>query len=296
MLLAPLVFTFCKIAQRNRAVEIPQNFDWQGHRGCRGLRPENTVAAFLHALDFPEIRTLELDLAVSKDRQLIVSHEPWFNPAICHLPSGDTIPARDAEKQLIFEKTVAEIRAFDCGSWGNPRFPEQVKMPAFKPTFRETVEVVRGISRGKSIRWNIEIKTEAAWDGIRTPPVQEFAQLVVDEIRALKLEKLCNVQSFDVRALRAVRALAPELPLSYLVEPSLTGGQDSTFQKLGFTPEIFSPYYLTLSRSGIERCHAAGVKVIPWTVNDTASMRQLLRLGVDGIITDYPNRIAEVPK
>lgn len=288
---AAIPFFFSCRSQKN-PVSAPAGFDWQGHRGCRGVMPENSVPAFLKALDYPEVTTLELDLAVSKDNQLIVSHEPWFNPAICSLPGGDSIPRRDAEKYLIYQMTVAEIRAFDCGSRGNPRFPDQQKLATHKPTLREVVEAVR--AKRPHIRWNIEIKTQPEWDGLRHPPVAEFARLVIAELRALGIDQNAVVQSFDVRALQAMHSQAPEITLAFLIEN--LKGMEPNLEKLGFTPAIYSPYFQFVSKKLVRKCHARGMKLIPWTVNDVASIRGMIRLGVDGIITDYPNRIVEVGK
>ncbi|MBK9338290.1 MAG: hypothetical protein IPM98_17765 [Lewinellaceae bacterium] len=116
-----------------RPVPVPPGFDWQGHRGARGLLPENTVPAFLRALEFPQVRTLELDVAVSKDKQLIVSHEPWFNPDICRLPGGAAISKSDSAKLLIYHLTAAEIRAFDCGSQGTHDFGVSNRCPRTSP-------------------------------------------------------------------------------------------------------------------------------------------------------------------
>ena len=277
-----------------KPVDVPPGFDWQGHRGCRGLMPENSIPAFVHALDFPEVATLELDVAVSKDNQLIVSHEPWFNPAICHKPGGDSIASGEAEKLLIYQMTAAEIQGFDCGSYGNARFPNQQKLKTYKPTLREVVEAVRAhpSGRGNVIRWNIEIKSQPEWDGVRHPPVEEFARLVIAELRALGIDPLCTVQSFDKRALRAMHQQAPEIRLAMLIENIL--GFDSNIRELGFTPQIYSPYYQLVSKKLVRKCHRNNIELIPWTVNDVASMRGLIRLGVDGIITDYPNLIASV--
>ncbi|MBV6440092.1 MAG: glycerophosphodiester phosphodiesterase [Haliscomenobacteraceae bacterium CHB4] len=270
----------------------PAGFDWQGHRGCRGIMPENTVPAFLKALDYPEVTTLELDLAVSKDHQLIVSHEPWFNPVICRLPGGDSISRRDAEKYLIYQLTAEEIRGFDCGSWGNPRFPEQQKMKTYKPALREVVEAVR--ARRPDIRWNIEIKSLPEWDGLRHPPVEEFARLVIAELKTLRIEKKAIVQSFDVRALQAMHRQAPDIQLAFLIEN--VRGFDFNMNKLGFTPAVYSPYYQLVSKKLVRKCRTSGIKLIPWTVNEVSAMRGLIHLGVDGIITDYPNRIGAVGK
>ncbi len=293
-MLSALSFWACKTALQNGPVVIPQGFDWQGHRGCRGLLPENTLPAFLHAVEIPEVVTLELDLAVSKDKQLIVSHEPWFNPAICRQPNGDSISAGQAEKFLIYEMTAAEIRSWDCGSQGNSRFPQQEKIKAYKPTLREVIFAVRKAHQERPIRWNIEIKSQPDWDGIRHPAVEEFARLVVEELKYLHIENVCTVQSFDVRALQAVKKLNPALRLALLVEN--VNGLGANLKALGFTPDIYSPYYLLVDKKLVRKCHEQHIQVIPWTVNDVASMKQLLRLGVDGIITDYPNLIVEVGK
>ena len=290
-MLSALSFLGSKITE-NKPVTIPKGFDWQGHRGCRGLMPENSLPAFLRAIEIPEVVTLELDLAVSKDKQLIVSHEPWFNPAICLQPNGDSIASKDAEKFLIYQYTADEIRGFDCGSLGNTRFPKQEKMKTFKPVFRDLVEQVR--AKRPDIRWNIEIKSQPEWDGLRHPPVEEFVQMVVAEIRNLQLEKFVTIQSFDVRALNALHRQAPDFQVAYLIENAFS--IESNLPKLDFVPNIYSPYYLLVDKKLVKACHSRDIKLVPWTVNDVKSMRRLIRLGVDGIITDYPNLISKVGK
>lgn len=294
LMFAALPFFACKSALPKGPVDVPAGFDWQGHRGCRGIMPENTIPAFLKALEFAEVTTLELDLAVSSDKQLIVSHEPWFNPAICRLPNGDTIPKRNETKHLIYRMTTSDLRAYDCGSWGNPRFPGQQPAKAYKPLLREVVEAVRARypEKAAAIRWNIEIKSQPEWDGLRHPPVEDFVRLVVAEVRSLGIEKKCVIQSFDVRALQALHRQAPELTLAFLIEN--ISGFDTNIRKLGFLPAIYSPYFQLVSKKLVHKCHAQGIKVIPWTVNDVPAMRGLIHLGVDGIITDYPNKIGEV--
>jgi glycerophosphoryl diester phosphodiesterase len=291
LMLAVLPFLFCKFTEK-KPVQAPPGFDWQGHRGARGLLPENTVPAFLRALEFPEVVTLELDLAVSKDLQLIVSHEPWFNPELCRQPNGDTIPKSTAETFLLYQLTAAEIRAYDCGSLKHPRFPEQQPMPAHKPTLREVVTAVRAAFPQKIVRWNIELKSRPEWDGLRTPTIDVFAQLVVDELRALDLERTANVQSFDPRPLQAIRNRNPAIRIALLVEN--VNDLETNLKQLSFTPEIYSPYYMLVDRKLVRQCHARGIKIIPWTVNDVPAMRRLIRLGVDGIITDYPDRVGQV--
>ena len=292
-MLSAISFLTCKATEK-KPVPVPPGFDWQGHRGCRGLLPENSVPAFLKALEFPEIITLELDLAVSKDNQLIVSHEPWFNPDICRHANGDSIARRDVGKWLIRQLTAAEIRNFDCGSWGNSRFPRQQKMQTYKPVFREVVAAVRAQHPQRLVRWNLEIKSRPEWDSVQTPPIEAFARLVTEELKNLGLEQLCTVQSFDVRALQAVRRLNSNLRLALLIEN--VQGLEANLDKLGFVPAIYSPYYLLVNKKLVRRCRERGMQLIPWTVNDVPAMRRLIRLGVDGIITDYPDLIVQVDR
>lgn len=275
-------------------LQIPTDFDWQGHRGCRGLLPENTVPAFLEALSFPELRTLELDLAVSADSQLIVSHEPWFSAEICTTPAGARIAKEEEERLLLYAMSAAAIRAYDCGSLSHPRFPQQRRLKAHKPTLSEVVEAVRAEypERIETLRWNIEIKSRPEWDGIRCPPPEEFARLTVKTIRELGIFDRCTVQSFDPRPLQYARALAPDLKLAFLVENDLSF--ERNLDRLGFTPEIYSPHHPLVTPALLKKCREKGMKLIPWTVNDPDDMRRLIRLGVDGIITDYPDRIAQL--
>lgn len=277
-------------------VNIPAGFDWQGHRGCRGLMPENTIPAFLKAMEYPLLTTLELDLAVSKDGHLIVSHEPWFNPAICLKPNGDSIRTNEAEKTLLYQMNLADIQTYDCGSAGNARFPQQQHIKTYKPTLREVVEAVRAQypRRSNSIRWNIEIKSKPEWDAVRHPPIEEFVRLVVKELRELHIDKSATVQSFDRRALQAMHTQAPDITVAQLIDNIRTF--EWNLNELGFEPDIYSPFYQFVSKKMVRKCHRKGIKLVTWTTNDVESMRSLINMGVDGIITDYPNLIEEVGK
>lgn len=290
LLLPMFFFLACRKIPRG-TLPTPPGFSWQGHRGSRGLMPENSIPAFLKALEYPEVNTLELDLAVSKDNQLIVSHEPWFNASICLKANGDSIRHKEEQQFLLYQMTAEAIRGFDCGSLGNPRFPGQQKQKTWKPTLREVVEAVRAKRPDKAatIHWNIEIKSQPAWDGLRHPPIEAFCELVMTELKALGIENQANLQSFDVRPLQYLHRAHPSIKLALLVEN--IRGLDYNLSNLGFQPDIYSPYYRLVSRKTLKTCHQKGIQVIPWTVNEVKDMRALLHLGVDGIITDYPDRI-----
>ncbi len=274
-----------------------QDFDWQGHRGCRGLLPENTVQAFLKALEFPQVTTLELDVAVSKNHELIVSHEPWMSEGICTKPDGSHVSKSEAMSLKIYGMTYDEIKQFDCGSRGNSRFPEQQPMKVHKPSLEDVVQAVRQYCAANNRtmpRFNIEIKSHPDGDGIFTPKIEDFAKLVVAELNRLKINELTCVQSFDTRAIQAVKRLAPALTIAFLVENK--DGYEKNLQLLGFQPNIYSADHQLLRKKDVKALHKMGIKVIPWTVNDVKSMKKLRRWKVDGIITDYPNRIVEALK
>ncbi len=280
------------VSEKHSATMSASSFDWQGHRGARGLMPENTVPAFLKALEYPAITTLELDLAVSKDHQLIVSHEPWFSAVICNRLDGQPIGAEDEKDHLIYQMTVAELQAYDCGSRGNPNFPEQQKRAAVKPTLAEVVNAVQAYCTERdrpAPRYNIEIKSRPEWDGQKTPPVDTFARLVVEAVQALAIAERSCIQSFDPRALEAVHALDASLTTAYLTEKSRSLAAD--LRPLSYRPEIYSPYYRMVTANLVKEVHEHDMKIIPWTINDTTTMNMLIDLGVDGIITDYPDRI-----
>lgn len=278
----------CIIAQKK-----PDVFDWQGHRGARGLMPENTIPAFLKALDLG-VQTLELDLAVSADNQLILSHEPWLNHDICLKADGSAVKKEEAESLNLHKMTAEDIKKCDCGSRGNPRFSGQIKMFAYKPTLSEMVGAVKKYCEEKKRPlpyFNMEIKSQPEWDEKYTPSVSTFAQLVVDDIKRLQIKEYTCIQSFDPRALEAVKKIDTSVTTAFLVEN--LKGLKYNLGLLTFKPEIYSPYYKLVYKKTVLSCHKAGMRIIPWTINDPKDMRRMMQLGVDGIITDYPDRILQ---
>ncbi len=278
------------------SVRINNTFNLQGHRGARGLMPENSIPAFKKAIDLG-VKTLELDIVVSKDNKMIISHEPFFSPEICHDSKGDTIQPAQEEKYNIFQFTAEEIQAFDCGSWGNPRFPEQKSQKTYKPTLKEMVYQVEAYLEEKQLPkvfYNIETKSSPEGDSIFHPAPDEFARLLYEEIKDLKILDRVFIQSFDVRTLQAFKRLNEEIPLVLLV--SNTKGIETNLKELGFTPSVYSPEYRMLTVAEVKKAKELGMKVIPWTVNEPDDMRKMLRLGVDGLITDYPNRFNKLVK
>lgn len=267
----------------------PKAFDLQGHRGARGLAPENTIPSFLKALECG-VNTLECDVVISKDKRVVISHEPWFSHEISTAPDGKPIDAASEKRFNIYEMTYDEILRFDVGKRGHTRFPRQQAMPAIKPLlsemFRET-EAYTIKHRLPAVRFNIEIKSTPDGDGKFHPVPAEFAELLYKEIHQAGMITRTTVQSFDVRALQAMREIDSTLSLALLVENTLTLNEN--LWRLGFTPDIYSPYYRLVNADLVAALRAHRIKLIPWTVNDLDEMKRLLELGVDGIITDYPD-------
>lgn len=289
-----LALAACQRTAAKLPASMPANtsFDWQGHRGARGLAPENSIPGFLKALEFPQITTLELDLAVSQDSQLIVSHEPWLSHEICSWPDGRPVSKADEDQLLIYRLRADDLARYDCGSRGHSRFPEQQKMSAVKPSLRAVVQAVENWCRQHNRplpAYNIEIKSRPEWDDVKTPAPEAFARLVMEEIQRLGIRERACVQSFDVRSLQAVHRLDAQLTTALLVENNL--GLEANLQALGYVPPIYSPNHQLVDAETVRLAHAKGMRVIPWTVNDTQDMKKLIALGVDGIITDYPDRI-----
>lgn len=258
----------------------------QGHRGCRGLLPENSLEGFIHAVDLG-VHTLELDLAVSKDGIVVVSHEPYMNPLICLKPDGSEILESQSKQFNIYRLTFNEIKQFDCGSKWHPNFPDQKLQTAYKPSLEQVFRTIE--SKNQKIKYNIEIKAQPDYDGIFTPKPAEFVRLVLEQINKNNVFERTNLQSFDLRILEEVKRQAPTMPVAVLVD-----GNENIIEKssaLSFIPEIISPYFQLLNQSLVRELQSEGFQVIPWTVNKVEDMQQMIDFGVDAIITDYPDKL-----
>ena len=287
---------------------IPK-FDVQGHRGARGLMPENTIPAFKMALD-SGVTTIELDLAVTKDGQLVVSHEPWMNAAICTNPNGESINPKKEMAFNLYKMTYAEISQWDCGSKDYPVYPEQKKLKVSKPLLKDVIEAVEDHIKSYSryeVDYNIEIKSDPRGDNLFHPAPKEFSDLVVGTLSQYLPMARVIIQSFDFRVLQYIHKYYPNVRIAVLVENEKS--IDTNLKNLGFVPEVYSPEWKLLTAERVKYLHskkpslvrkengngkkngpARMLRVIPWTVNEIADMKKLKAMGVDGLITDYPNR------
>ena len=262
-------------------------FDLQGHRGCRGLRPENTVPAFLKATALG-VTTLEMDVVISKDNEIVVSHEPWMSHLICSHPDGSRVKKKEEKQLNLYRMTYDEIQQYDCGIRGNKKFPSQKKMEAMKPTLDMVVSAVNEFAKANHFplpKFNIEIKSEIEDYNVYQPEPTLFVKLVTDEINRLEIEDRTSVQSFDVNVLKLLHQQTERMyTISFLVNSGRK--LSSSLRKLSFVPEVFSPHYKLVSPRMVEDCHVLGIKIIPWTINDRESMNQMKEWGCDGGITD----------
>lgn len=271
----------------------PRTFDLQGHRGARGLMPENTIPAFLKAVDLG-VDTIELDVVVTRDERIIVSHEPWFNHDISTKPDGSPVTEEEEMALNIYEMTYAETQQYDVGKKGHPSFPNQERMEAKKPLLNEVIRTVENYTDEQGlpdVKYNIETKIEPTRYGIYYPQPKKFVQLLNDLLIELNEEfgmlDRITIQSFDPATLVEFRELNPNVSIAMLVANNHS--IQSYVDRLGFTPDSWSPNYQLVSPELITEAHDRGMKVIPWTVNTTEEMSELVDMGVDGIITDYPD-------
>jgi glycerophosphoryl diester phosphodiesterase len=266
-----------------------QKFDVQGHQGARGLMPENTVRGMYKALDFG-VTTLDMDAVITKDRQVVLSHEPYFNNEISLTPAGKEITLKNQKDYNIFKMDYEEVKKFDVGSKVNRRFPGQQKFKAYKPLLSEVIDSVEAYVKEKKLKkpsYNIETALIRKGDVEFQPEASEFVELIMDVVKDKKISKRVIIQSLDIRTLQYLHEKYPKIKTSLMVDEKVDF--EENIQTLGFTPAIYSPYHVLVGKGLVERCHAAGVKVIPWTVNTSKQMKYLIGLGVDGLITDYPN-------
>jgi glycerophosphoryl diester phosphodiesterase len=304
-----------------------QRFDLQAHRGGLGLVVENTLASFSNALE-TGVSTLELDVQITRDGKAVVTHDRRIAGTKCR----DTGPAVPSDPQYpyvgkyIVDLTLEQVRTLDCGTQTLPQYPGQRPSPGEKmPLLSEVFDVVKRYKANK-VMMNVETKVEAGAPH-ETAPRERFVQVVAQEVRKAGMLDQVTIQSFDWGALMRMREVEPRLPIVALTNgqqflqagvpgksPWLGGididdfGGDLVAAAKSFGADAISPvhgdpqggavsdpgYKPFVTAEMVDKAHDAGMKVIPWTVNDTATMRKLINDGVDGIITDYPDRLRTV--
>jgi len=275
---------------------MTKEIDLQGHRGSRGLLPENTIPAFLKAVDLG-VHTLELDVVANHAGDVFISHEPFFNHEISTAPDGSLIEEEEERAHNMYPLSKAEIQSYDVGLRSHPRFADQEKLAVHKPLLSEMVSAIETYVVALDLpkmRYNIEIKRVPDNDDVFHPPMERFADLVFTEIKGLGILDRTTIQCFDVETLQYINQKYPEAQLVYLIE-NLNSFKDN-IDKLGFEPAVYSPYFQFVDEQLVADCKSRGIQLIPWTVNEEKDIIKMITLEVDGIISDYPDRLIRLYK
>jgi glycerophosphoryl diester phosphodiesterase len=257
-----------------------------GHRGARGIYPENTLEGFLYAT-YLGITGVELDVVISKDEKVVVSHEPWMNPKTCAKP--DLSKVSFLRRKNLYRMDYEEIKHYDCGISGNLDFPQQKKIAAYKPLLPEVIQQVESsLSNTQHPKpvYLIEIKSNWMTDDKLHPPPAEFTKLVIDVLLPFNINDRIIIQSFDMRPLNIIHKNNPGFMLGMLVvSPRLIKRR---LKSLSFTPYTCGSLYKLTSQKWVDYIHKLGMKSLVWTENSKSDMLRHLKMGVDGIITAYP--------
>lgn len=263
-----------------------------GHRGTRGMMPENTIPAMIRAIE-DGANTLEFDVHITKDGLVVVYHDASFDPAYTTKPDGSEILPAERGKYVFYQMNYSEIRPFRIGEKAYPKFPQQQRMRTYAPLLSEMIDSVEAYSKKHNkppVYYLLEIKSSEKTDGKEQPAPEEYVEKLMAVKQLKKLKERLLIQSFDIRPLQVLHKTHPKVALGFL-----TGDKNVSFyqqlESLGFLPAFYNPHFSLVTKELLDYCHGKKMKVIPWTVEDLEDMKRLKGMGVDGIITDYPDRI-----
>ena len=290
LLFVALLFS-CTASNTHRS---KRQFDKQAHRGGRGLMPENTIASEKNAINFD--CTMELDLQMSKDKKIVVSHDSYFSSDFCLTPEGDSMTKKDGRSRLIFDMPYDSVAKYDVGMKPYPAFPRQQKIHAIKPLLSVLIDSVEAYAKEKNHvnHYNIEIKSSPENDGKTYSTLEEYIDLAMKIIIDKGIAPRTMMQSFDVRALRIIHEKYPKIQTSFLVEENNKKTADGYIKELGFKPGVFSPEFSLVTPELVKEFHKKNVLVIPWTPDRLEEIQKLKDMGVDGAITDYPDLYSQL--
>jgi glycerophosphoryl diester phosphodiesterase len=283
-------------------MNINRKIELHGHRGARGLMPENTIPAFQKAIDLG-MNFLELDVVLTKDKEIIVHHDTEVNTKICIHKEGKPL-----KKDPISTWTLSQIKELDCGSIKNIRFPEQQMIENTSiPTLKEVISFVKNYEKNNPGKTIIKLNIEMKFPDVHSKSdIEEFVGLIA---KLLEDEKIINdsvIQSFEISAIKELKKRNPKITTSALFAPTkyellrlqYFSGKEirSTIIQKGKEADAsyISPYYPYVTEDFVNLAHTSGLKVLPWTVNTKEEMIRLHNCGVDGIISDYPNLLKEL--
>lgn len=299
-LILPLIAAGClaacsttKQAASSRLAGYP-SFYKEGHRGARGWMPENTIPAMTKGIELGA-NIIEVDVYVTKDGQVLIAHDPFVNIGISTLSDGRSISKDSAKLYTWHQMNYEDIRRIDVGLKGNSAFPQQAHVAAYMPLLGELIDSVEAYTTSRKLTptiYNIEIKSNPKMDGVYQPAPDVLVKAVMDVVKTKNIGKRFYLQSFDMRPLQEAHKSYPEVTIGFLTGDAKRS-VDENLQALGFKPDIYSPAYQLVKQETVAACKKHGMKLVPWTVNTAAEVEQMIKLGVDGIITDYPDLLTK---
>ena len=273
-------------------VDLTDYVDVQAHRGGAGLMPENTIEAMVAAVDLG-VNTLELDLVLSGDGQVVVSHDSYFHSRYSIRPDSSLV-MKGEPREWLYKMSYEDIRRYDVGSRTCDVWPDKVCFPAVKPLLSELIDSIESYTRDNSLspmRYNIEVKSNAgSGEGVDWADYKVLSDACMEVLLSKQLGDRLVVQCFDVRALNYMNSKYPEVRYSYLISTNVTD-VEAALAKLDFTPTWISPHYSKTDKELVRICHEKGMRIVPWTVDKAEDIKEMLSLGVDAIISNYPDRV-----
>lgn len=263
-----------------------------GHRGATGLAPENTIPGFKKALEY-DVDAIELDVVISGDKQVVVSHEPWFRHDICLNPEGDSISVDSEKDHLIYNMDYDQIAEYDCGSLQREGYPDQENQPLAKPLLTEVIREVENyiVQNGlERIGYKVEIKSKSAWyeDNELQPTPEEVVEMVHEVLVEKGIIDRVDIFAFNPRVLDKFEEIDSSVPRVFLIPKSKTDF-DENLSELNSLPDVYATNYALVDSNLVEQVHDKDMQLYSWTVNEYEDMVELVNVGVDGIISDYPN-------
>jgi glycerophosphoryl diester phosphodiesterase len=290
-IMSGVALTSCSTTKKMTAAKttVP-GFMKIGHRGTRGLMPENTIPSMTKAIEVGA-NTIEFDVHITKDKKVVVYHDESFNPEYTTKPDGSEINNDDRAKYTFYQMNYNEIRPFIIGQKHYPAYPQQQRMNSYAPLLLDLIDSVEAYTNSHNllpVYYLLEVKSKEKTDGVEQPAPEEYMDIMMKELAQKQLGNRLIIQSFDMRPLKVLHKTHPGIALGFLTNDKKTTVEEN-LSLLGFNPTFYNPIFSLCDKTLVDKCHAKGIRVTPWTVNDLNEMKKQKALNVDGIITDYPN-------